>query len=167
MQHDRRGTSKDVFLLFVLLRTWLEQCIVRMVPLNSFFVVVELFHNHIKITAAGNNHKAPEPTTLSANKPFDRLVTHYSSRELCSCYLPPLFHMVMEQLPQTFNKEQLFNGLLTLNTVPCIAYATYKIKSKRPQCCFVVAPSDHVILKEEEFRLLKNGLILPSKIMPW
>lgn len=37
------------------------------------------------------------------------------------------------------------------NTAPCIAYAAYKIKKANPLANIVVAPSDHLILKEEEF----------------
>lgn len=38
------------------------------------------------------------------------------------------------------------------NTAPCIAYASYKISKMNPDACIVVAPSDHVILREEAFR---------------
>jgi mannose-1-phosphate guanylyltransferase len=45
------------------------------------------------------------------------------------------------------------------NTAPCVAYASYKIKAKNPNANLVVAPSDHVILKEEEFiRQIKKGI---------
>jgi mannose-1-phosphate guanylyltransferase len=37
------------------------------------------------------------------------------------------------------------------NTAPCIAYASYKIKKTDPKASMVVAPSDHLILKEERF----------------
>jgi mannose-1-phosphate guanylyltransferase len=37
------------------------------------------------------------------------------------------------------------------NTAPCIAYATYKILKENPDANIVVAPSDHLILKEIEF----------------
>jgi mannose-1-phosphate guanylyltransferase len=37
------------------------------------------------------------------------------------------------------------------NTAPCIAYATYKILKQNPKANIVVAPSDHLILKETEF----------------
>ncbi|MBC6401175.1 MAG: mannose-1-phosphate guanylyltransferase [Ekhidna sp.] len=37
------------------------------------------------------------------------------------------------------------------NTSPCIAYASYKILKKDPNAVLVVSPSDHVVLKEEEF----------------
>lgn len=37
------------------------------------------------------------------------------------------------------------------NTAPCIAYASYKILKQNPDANIVVAPSDHLILKEMEF----------------
>jgi mannose-1-phosphate guanylyltransferase len=37
------------------------------------------------------------------------------------------------------------------NTAPCIAYASYKILKQNPDANIVVAPSDHLILKETEF----------------
>ena len=37
------------------------------------------------------------------------------------------------------------------NTAPCIAYANHVIKQKNPKAVIVVAPSDHVILKEDVF----------------
>jgi mannose-1-phosphate guanylyltransferase len=37
------------------------------------------------------------------------------------------------------------------NTAPCIAYASYKILKQNPNANIVVAPSDHLIVKETEF----------------
>lgn len=37
------------------------------------------------------------------------------------------------------------------NTAPCIAYATWKIKSINPEAVMVVAPSDHLITKEDTY----------------
>lgn len=37
------------------------------------------------------------------------------------------------------------------NTAPCVAYASYKIASLNPDANIVVAPSDHLILKENTF----------------
>jgi mannose-1-phosphate guanylyltransferase len=37
------------------------------------------------------------------------------------------------------------------NTAPCIAYASYKILKLNPDANIVVAPSDHLILKETDF----------------
>ena len=37
------------------------------------------------------------------------------------------------------------------NTAPCIAYANYKIATKNPNANIIVAPADHLILKESDF----------------
>ncbi len=67
-------------------------------------------------------------------------------------------NLVLEQLPQ-IKEDQVLLEPLRRNTAPCIAYATYKIKTQNPDAIMVVAPSDHVILKEEEFiNQIKKGL---------
>ena len=47
--------------------------------------------------------------------------------------------------------EQIICEPTMRNTAPCIAYANYKIAAKNPEANIIVAPSDHLILKEEEF----------------
>lgn len=38
------------------------------------------------------------------------------------------------------------------NTAPCIAYVSWKIKSKDPKANIVVTPSDHIVTNTDEFR---------------
>lgn len=38
------------------------------------------------------------------------------------------------------------------NTAPCIAYVSWKIQKEDPKALMVVAPSDHLVLKENEFK---------------
>ena len=47
--------------------------------------------------------------------------------------------------------EQIICEPTMRNTAPCIAYANYKIAAKNPEANIIVAPSDHLILKEAEF----------------
>ena len=66
--------------------------------------------------------------------------------------------LVLEQLPELI-EEQVLLEPFRRNTAPCIAYASYKIKTQNPNANLIVAPSDHLIIKEEEFvRQLKKGL---------
>lgn len=58
--------------------------------------------------------------------------------------------LVLEQLPE-LNEDQVLLEPLRRNTAPCVAYASYKIKSVNPDANIIVAPADHLILKEEEF----------------
>lgn len=58
--------------------------------------------------------------------------------------------LVKKQLPDILDKNILLEPSRN-NTAPCIAYATYKILQKNPNANIVVAPSDHLILKENVF----------------
>lgn len=60
------------------------------------------------------------------------------------------FDQVIEQLPGILPEHVLCEPMRR-NTAPCIAYATHKIRKLNPDASIVVAPSDHIILKEEEF----------------
>ena len=59
--------------------------------------------------------------------------------------------LVKEQLPELDEKQILLEPARR-NTAPCIAWAAYHIRALNPNANIVVAPSDHLILKEEEFR---------------
>lgn len=58
--------------------------------------------------------------------------------------------LVKEQLPNVLGDNILLEPSRN-NTAPCIAYAAYKILKKNPDANIVVAPSDHLILKEDVF----------------
>ena len=58
--------------------------------------------------------------------------------------------LVQTQLPE-LTEAQILCEPSRRNTAPCIAYATYKIKLLNPQANIVVAPSDHLVLKEKNF----------------
>lgn len=59
-------------------------------------------------------------------------------------------NLVAEQLPG-LPKENILTEPARKNTAPCIAYASYKIHKLNPNALTVVAPSDHLITKEETF----------------
>jgi len=68
------------------------------------------------------------------------------------------YQLCKEQLP-FLSDDQILLEPVARNTAPCVAYACYKIAQKDPQANIVVSPSDHVILKEEEFkRTILQGL---------
>jgi mannose-1-phosphate guanylyltransferase len=58
--------------------------------------------------------------------------------------------LVKAQLPQ-LSDDQILAEPMRKNTAPCIAYASYKIHQKNKDAVIVVTPSDHLILKENEF----------------
>jgi mannose-1-phosphate guanylyltransferase len=71
--------------------------------------------------------------------------------------------LVLEQLPE-LKEEQVLLEPLRRNTAPCIAYAMYRIQAINPDANIIVAPSDHVILKEEEFiKQVKTGIEFVSE----
>lgn len=60
------------------------------------------------------------------------------------------FDLVKEQIPE-MPEENILCEPAGRNTAPCIAFATYRILAINPQANIVVAPSDHIILKEDVF----------------
>lgn len=58
--------------------------------------------------------------------------------------------LVKEQLPQ-LNQEQILLEPARRNTAPCVAWASAHISKMEPDANIIVAPADHLILKEGEF----------------
>ena len=58
--------------------------------------------------------------------------------------------LVKEQLPE-LNEDQILLEPTRRNTAPCIAWASIHIKQLNPDANIIVAPADHLILKEVEF----------------
>lgn len=58
--------------------------------------------------------------------------------------------MIARELPD-LPPSRILAEPMRRNTAPCIALATYHIHSINPNANIVVAPSDHLILKEDEF----------------
>lgn len=66
--------------------------------------------------------------------------------------------VVLEQLPN-LKPEQILTEPARRNTAPCIAFANAHIKKLNPNALVIVAPSDHLITNEDEFRQnVMNGL---------
>lgn len=57
---------------------------------------------------------------------------------------------VREQLPE-IEPDQILREPTRRNTAPCIAYASYHIYARNLKANIIVAPSDHLILREDEF----------------
>lgn len=58
--------------------------------------------------------------------------------------------LVMEQLPE-LPEENILCEPARKNTAPCVAYASWKIFERNPNAVLVVAPSDHLITKEDTY----------------
>lgn len=59
-------------------------------------------------------------------------------------------NLIKEQLPE-LKAEQILLEPTRRNTAPCITWASYHIQAIDPNANIVVTPSDHLILKENEF----------------
>ncbi len=71
--------------------------------------------------------------------------------------------LIKEQLPQ-LNDNQILCEPQRRNTAPCVAYASYKIAEINPDARLIVAPSDHLILKEDIFtEVITTALDASSK----
>ena len=60
--------------------------------------------------------------------------------------------LIHEQLPH-IKPEQILLEPARRNTAPCIAWAAHHIASLNPDAQIMVAPSDHLILKTDEYRV--------------
>lgn len=60
--------------------------------------------------------------------------------------------IIADQLPE-IPSENILLEPFRRNTAPCIDYANFRIQKKDRRARIVVAPSDHLIMKEEEFLL--------------
>lgn len=71
--------------------------------------------------------------------------------------------LIQEQLPE-IHPDQILLEPQRRNTAPCIAFASHHISAINPKANIVVAPSDHLILKEIEFLdHIKEGLKFVSE----
>ena len=82
--------------------------------------------------------------------------------------------LIAEQLPD-LPEENILLEPMRRNTAPCIDYANFRIQQKDPDANIVVAPSDHLIVKEAEFLnyvqegfdfVEKNDALLTMGIVP-
>lgn len=58
--------------------------------------------------------------------------------------------LILEQLPE-INESQILLEPSRNNTAPCVAYTALHLQAKNPNAVFAMLPSDHVIMKENQF----------------
>ncbi|MFT5229016.1 MAG: mannose-1-phosphate guanylyltransferase [Gammaproteobacteria bacterium] len=86
---------------------------------------------------------------------FDRYLTICPKENILVVTNASYKKLVQEQLPDILEDNILLEPVMR-NTAPCIAYANFKIQSLNPEANIIVAPSDHLILKEQEFHEIIN-----------
>lgn len=71
--------------------------------------------------------------------------------------------LVLDQLPELTTNQVLCEPSRN-NTAPSVAYTAFKLHALNPNANFVIAPSDHIILKEEAFiQKLRRALSFAEK----
>ena len=58
--------------------------------------------------------------------------------------------LILEQIPEISDKQILCEPSRN-NTAPCVAWTAFKLAGLDPEANFVIAPSDHIVLKEPAF----------------
>lgn len=88
---------------------------------------------------------------------YDRFAKIIPSENIFVVTNQMYYQLVKEQVPMV-SEDHILLEPLRKNTAPCIAYASYRIRSENPDAIMVVAPSDHLITREEEFlRVVQQG----------
>lgn len=94
---------------------------------------------------------------------YDRLLRFAPKENILIVTNTAYKNLVLEQLPD-ISENQVLCEPSRRNTAPCIAYANYKIAAQNKNANIIVAPADHLILKEDEFeRVVDLALEYTSK----
>ncbi len=89
---------------------------------------------------------------------YDRFIQLMPARQIFIVSNLEYKELIIEQLPD-LPVENILLEPQRRNTAPCIDYANYRILQKNPEANIVVAPSDHLIVKEAEFlEYVNHGL---------
>ena len=75
------------------------------------------------------------------------IVTNKNYKNLC-----------LEQLPDVVEENILCEPAMR-NTAPCVAFAAFRIQSENPEANMIIAASDHIIIKEDEFVKVMNDCL--------
>jgi len=71
--------------------------------------------------------------------------------------------LIRSQLP-SIQENQIIQEPMAMNTAPCVAYSISKIHALNSKAVCIVAPSDHLILKEQKFiEIMSEGLEFGEK----
>jgi mannose-1-phosphate guanylyltransferase len=71
-------------------------------------------------------------------------------------------NIVAEQLPD-MPRQNILREPCRRNTAPCIAYVSWRIKSKDPKANIVVTPSDHIVINVQEFqRVIRQCMLFTA-----
>ncbi len=94
---------------------------------------------------------------------FERFASIFPAQNILIVSNHSYKDLILEQLPE-LSENQILLEPKRRNTAPCIAYAVNRIKAMTEKANIIVAPSDHLILKEDEFiKTIKEGIEFVDK----
>ncbi len=105
---------------------------------------------------------------------FERFLTFFPQENIYIVTNKRYNTLVNEQIPE-LDSKQIINEPSRNNTAPSVAYTAFKIYDLNPNANIVMAPSDHIIMKEFEFKnhvldalnfATKNNSLLTLGILP-
>ena len=82
---------------------------------------------------------------------YERYVSFIPAENIFIVTSDEYTHIVKEQLPE-LTVANILSEPSRKNTAPCVAYISFKLLQKDPEASLIVAPSDHMILDNENFR---------------
>lgn len=89
---------------------------------------------------------------------YDRMLPLTDPEHIILVTNSAYYDIIREQLPE-IREENILLEPARRNTAPCICWAAHHIYALDPEASIVTLPSDHLILKEEEFhRVISRGL---------
>ena len=130
-------------------------------------------HNHLVIMAGGVGSRFWPMSTPEKPKQFvdvlgcgrtliqltfDRFKTVVPAKNMWVVTSASYLNIVREQLPEVPWNHVLLEPCRR-NTAPCIAYASWRIKSQDPKANVVVAPSDAIVMDVTEFQRVVNSCL--------
>lgn len=86
---------------------------------------------------------------------YDRFAGIIDVKNLWVVTSKDYYQLVLEQL-SGINPQHILLEPCMRNTAPCIAYVSWKIQKEDPYAIFAVVPSDHLVLKVDEFQKVMN-----------
>ncbi|HKK39906.1 MAG TPA: mannose-1-phosphate guanylyltransferase [Cryomorphaceae bacterium] len=81
---------------------------------------------------------------------FERFL-HICPKENIYIVTNDLYRELVKEQLDGISYDQILCEPSRRNTAPCVAYANEKIRAKNPNARMIVAPSDHLVLKEQAF----------------
>lgn len=89
---------------------------------------------------------------------YDRFRKIFSPQQIFIITNVDYEDLVKTQIPE-IDSSQILLEPIRRNTAACIAYVSYKIYKQNPSATIVVAPSDHIILNEDDFLNIINEAV--------